>query len=71
KVFHGNEIVLNLYSKLAFCLPGIFQFLSGSSVETNITSHIALTQDTPGDLKLVVKDCNNLLGGFKVNLQNG
>ncbi|NWH17739.1 BPIB4 protein, partial [Grus americana] len=71
KVLRGGELVLNLYSKLAVCLPGIFQFLSGSSVETNITSHIALTQDTPGDLKLVIKDCNNLLSGFNVNLRKG
>ncbi|NXI91034.1 BPIB4 protein, partial [Psophia crepitans] len=71
KILRGEEVVLNLYSKLAFCLPGIFRFLSGSSVETNITSHIALTQDTPGDLKLVIKDCNNLLGGFSVNLRKG
>ncbi|NXG93339.1 BPIB4 protein, partial [Stercorarius parasiticus] len=71
KVFRGSEVILNLYSKLVLRLPGIFQFLSGSSVETNITSHIALTQDTPGDLKLVVKDCNNLLGGFSVNLRQG
>ncbi|NXF61205.1 BPIB4 protein, partial [Ciccaba nigrolineata] len=71
KVLRGSEIVLNLYSKLVFRLPGIFHFLSGSSVETNITSHIALTQDTPGDLKLVIKDCRNLLGGFTVNLRKG
>ncbi|NXG01451.1 BPIB4 protein, partial [Sakesphorus luctuosus] len=71
KVLRGTEIVLNLYSKLVFRLPGIFNLLSGSSVETNLTSHIALTQDTPGDLKLAVKDCNNLLGGFKVNLRGG
>ncbi|GAB0197338.1 BPI fold-containing family B member 3-like [Grus japonensis] len=42
-----------------------------SKDETNITSHIALTQDTPGDLKLVIKDCNNLLSGFNVNLRKG
>ncbi|NXJ89750.1 BPIB4 protein, partial [Corythaixoides concolor] len=71
KVLHGSELVLNLYSKLVLRLPGIFQFLSGSSVETNVTSHIALTQDSPGDLKLVVKDCANLLGGFSVNLRKG
>ncbi|NXN24653.1 BPIB4 protein, partial [Nycticryphes semicollaris] len=71
KVLHGSEVVLNLYSKLVLRLPGIFQFLSESSVETNLTSHIALTQDTPGDLKLVVKDCKNLLGGFSVNLRRG
>ncbi|KAM9527975.1 uncharacterized protein ACIB01_014727 isoform 2-T2 [Guaruba guarouba] len=71
RVIHGSEFVLNLYSKLVLRLPGIFQFLSGSSVETNITSHIALTQDTPGDLKLVSKDCNNLLVGFNVNLRRG
>ncbi|XP_047906633.2 BPI fold-containing family B member 4-like [Anser cygnoides] len=71
KVLPGGELVLNLYSKLTFSLPGIFLFLSGSSVETNITSHIALTQDTPGDLKLVIKDCSNLYGGIKVNLRKG
>ncbi|NXU94018.1 BPIB4 protein, partial [Xiphorhynchus elegans] len=71
KVLHGNEIVLNMYSKLVLRFPGIFNFLSGSSVETNVTSHIAVTQDTPGDLKLVIKDCNNLLGGFSVNLRKG
>ncbi|NWW95466.1 BPIB4 protein, partial [Rhynochetos jubatus] len=71
KVLRGGELVLNLYSKLVLRLPGIFQFLSGSSVETNITSHIALAQDTPGDLKLVIKDCSNLLGGFSVNLRPG
>uniref|UniRef100_A0A672TX21 Lipid-binding serum glycoprotein N-terminal domain-containing protein n=1 Tax=Strigops habroptila TaxID=2489341 RepID=A0A672TX21_STRHB len=71
KVVHGSEFVLNLYSKLVLRLPGIFQFLSGSSVETNITSHIMLTQDTPGDLKLVSKDCNNLLVGFNFNLRKG
>ncbi|XP_032561202.1 BPI fold-containing family B member 4-like [Chiroxiphia lanceolata] len=71
KVLRGTELVLNLYSKLVLRFPGIFNFLSGSSVETNITSHIAVTQDTPGDLKLVIKDCNNLLGGFSVNLRKG
>ncbi|NXJ43173.1 BPIB4 protein, partial [Ciconia maguari] len=71
KVLRGGELVLNLYSRLVLRLPGIFQFLSGSSVETNITSHIALTQDTPGDLKLVVKDCSNLLGRFNVKLRKG
>ncbi|KAI6074037.1 BPI fold-containing family B member 4-like protein [Aix galericulata] len=71
KVLPGGELVLNLYSKLTFNLPGIFLFLSGSSVETNITSHIALTQDTPGHLKLVIKDCSNLYGGIKVNLRKG
>lgn len=49
----------------------IFHFLSGSSVETNVTAHIALTQDRPGDLKLVIEDCSNLLGGFSVNLRKG
>lgn len=49
----------------------IFLFLSGSLLETNITSHIALTQDSPGDLRLVMKDCRNLLGGFKVTLRKG
>lgn len=49
----------------------IFNFLSGSSVEANVTSHMALTQDTPGDLKLVVKDCSSLLGSFSVSLQKG
>ncbi|XP_041252045.1 BPI fold-containing family B member 4-like [Onychostruthus taczanowskii] len=71
KVFRGSELVLNLYSKLVLRFPGIFQFLSGSSVEANITSHIALTQDSPGDLKLVLKDCSNLLGGFSVSLRKG
>ncbi|NXL89813.1 BPIB4 protein, partial [Alectura lathami] len=71
KVLPGGELVLNLYSKLTLNLPGIFLFLSGLSVETNITSHIALTQDAPGDLKLVIKDCRNLLGGFKVVLRKG
>ncbi|XP_053814301.1 BPI fold-containing family B member 4-like [Vidua chalybeata] len=71
KVLRGTELVLNLYSKLVLRFPGIFQFLSGSSVETNITSHIALTQDSPGDLKLVLKNCSNLLGGFSVSLRKG
>ncbi|NXS64020.1 BPIB4 protein, partial [Brachypteracias leptosomus] len=71
KVLRGSELVLSLYSKLVVRLPGLFQFLSGSSVETNITSHIALTQDTPGDLKFEIKDCSNLLGGFRVNLRKG
>ncbi|NXE83131.1 BPIB4 protein, partial [Cochlearius cochlearius] len=71
KVLRGGKLVLNLYSKLVLRLPGIFHFLSGSSVETNVTTHIALTQDSPGDLKLVIKDCSNLLGGFSVNLQKG
>ncbi|XP_064247816.1 BPI fold-containing family B member 4-like [Passer domesticus] len=71
KVLRGTELVLNLYSKLVLRFPGIFQFLSGSSVEANITSHIALTQDSPGDLKLVVKNCSNLLGGFSVSLRKG
>ncbi|XP_030144794.3 uncharacterized protein [Taeniopygia guttata] len=71
KVLRGTELVLNLYSKLVLRFPGILQFLSGSSVEANITSHIALTQDSPSDLKLVLKDCSNLLGGFRVNLRKG
>ncbi|XP_074409802.1 uncharacterized protein LOC102067329 [Zonotrichia albicollis] len=71
KVLRGTELVLNLYSKLVLRFPGIFQFLSGSSVEANITSHIALSQDSPGDLKLVLKDCSNLLGGFSVSLRKG
>ncbi|NXA03611.1 BPIB4 protein, partial [Sapayoa aenigma] len=71
KVLRGTELVLNLYSKLVIHLPGIFHFLSGSSVETNVTSHIILTQDTPSDLKLIIKDCKSLLGGFSVNLRKG
>nr|XP_021137710.1 BPI fold-containing family B member 4-like isoform X1 [Columba livia] len=71
QILSGRELVLKLYSKLVLRLPGIFHFLSGSSAETNITSHIALTQDTPGDLKFMVKDCSNLLGGFRVNLRPG
>uniref|UniRef100_A0A8V0YU95 Lipid-binding serum glycoprotein N-terminal domain-containing protein n=1 Tax=Gallus gallus TaxID=9031 RepID=A0A8V0YU95_CHICK len=71
KVLPGGELVLNLYSRLKLSLPGIFLFLSGSSLETNITSHIALTQGSPGDLRLVMKDCRNLLGGFKVTLRKG
>ncbi|KAF1405851.1 BPI fold-containing family B member 4, partial [Spheniscus humboldti] len=71
KVLRGGELVLNLYSRLVLRLPGIFHFLSGSSVETNITSHIALIQDTPGDLKLMIKDCSNLLGDFNVKLRKG
>ncbi|NXY81990.1 BPIB4 protein, partial [Alcedo cyanopectus] len=71
QVLHGNELVLNMYSKLVLRLPGIFHFLSGSSVETNLTSHITLTQETPGDLKLEIKDCNNMLSGFSVNLRKG
>ncbi|OPJ85020.1 hypothetical protein AV530_018060 [Patagioenas fasciata monilis] len=71
QILSGRELVLKLYSKLVLRLPGIFHFLSGSSVETNITSHIALTQDTPGDLRFMVKDCRNLLGGFRVNLRPG
>ncbi|XP_064377799.1 BPI fold-containing family B member 4-like isoform X2 [Dromaius novaehollandiae] len=71
KVVPGGELVLNLYSKLTLSLPGAFLFLSGSSVEMNITSRVALTQDTPGDLRLVLKDCGSLFGGFKVNLRSG
>ncbi|XP_071671611.1 uncharacterized protein [Patagioenas fasciata] len=71
QILSGRELVLKLYSKLVLRLPGIFHFLSGSSVETNITSHIALTQDTPGDLRFMVRDCRNLLGGFRVNLRPG
>ncbi|NXA56217.1 BPIB4 protein, partial [Nothocercus julius] len=71
KVVPGGELLLNLYSKMTLNLPGIFLFLSGSSVEMNITSHVALTQDTPGDLRLVIKDCGSMFGGFKVNLRQG
>ncbi|XP_071616395.1 BPI fold-containing family B member 4-like [Heliangelus exortis] len=71
KILHGGELVLNLYSKLVLQFPGVFQFLSGSSIETNLTSHIRLTQDTPGDLRLEVKDCKKLLGNFNVNMRKG
>ncbi|NXX41710.1 BPIB4 protein, partial [Tricholaema leucomelas] len=71
KLLRGGELVLNLYSRLVLRFPGIFHFLSGSSVETNLTSHIQLAQDSPGDLRLVIKDCSSLLGGFSVSLRKG
>ncbi|NXC44513.1 BPIB4 protein, partial [Penelope pileata] len=71
KVLPGGELVLSLSCKLTLRPPGIFRFLSGSSVETNITSHVALTQDSPGDLRLVLRDCRNAFGGIKVTLRKG
>nr|XP_021137712.1 BPI fold-containing family B member 4-like isoform X2 [Columba livia] len=67
----GGGLLSNGIPHKSTHLAWIFHFLSGSSAETNITSHIALTQDTPGDLKFMVKDCSNLLGGFRVNLRPG
>ncbi|XP_078249264.1 uncharacterized protein LOC140706435 isoform X2 [Pogona vitticeps] len=71
KVLPGPEIVLNLQSKVLANFPGLLKFLSGSSVEMNITSHLAITQTKPGDLRLELKNCKDLIGGFTIQLPKG
>ncbi|XP_060133388.1 uncharacterized protein LOC118089292 isoform X2 [Zootoca vivipara] len=68
KVIHGNELQLNLHATITTNLPGVLSFLSGTSVVMDISPHLALTQDKPGDLKLVLKNCPDMVAGFSIKL---
>ncbi|XP_033009781.1 uncharacterized PE-PGRS family protein PE_PGRS10-like [Lacerta agilis] len=68
KVLHGNELQLNLHATITANLPGMLSFLSGTSVVMDISPHLAVTQDKPGDLKLVLKNCQDMVAGFSIKL---
>ncbi|XP_053250712.1 BPI fold-containing family B member 4-like [Podarcis raffonei] len=68
KVIRGNELQLNLHATITTNLPGVLSFLSGTSVVMDISPHLALTQDKPGDLKLVLKNCQDMVAGFSIKL---
>lgn len=60
-----NTVVLSF----EFCLSllGFLDIL----VEVNITARTRLTQETTGVPRLVIEDCNALLGGINIRLLRG
>nr|XP_060627579.1 BPI fold-containing family B member 4-like [Anolis sagrei ordinatus] len=71
KILRGTEMVLNFQTKCTLNLPGLLRFMSGSSAEMNVTAHLAFIQNKPGDLKLELKNCKDLVGGFSINMPKG
>ncbi|XP_070600438.1 BPI fold-containing family B member 4-like isoform X1 [Erythrolamprus reginae] len=69
KVIHGTELILNLQTRIILKFPGIL--LRTVIVDVDITLNLAITQDKPGDLKLVLKNCPKLVAGFAIKLPPG
>uniref|UniRef100_A0ACB8F8E2 Uncharacterized protein n=1 Tax=Sphaerodactylus townsendi TaxID=933632 RepID=A0ACB8F8E2_9SAUR len=69
KVASGTDLILSLQGRVVLNFPGSLRFLSGSYVEINITAHLAMVQDKPGDLRLVLKNCADLARAFTIQLR--
>ncbi|XP_060548697.1 BPI fold-containing family B member 4-like isoform X2 [Pantherophis guttatus] len=69
KIIHGTELILNLQTQIVMKLP--VKLFRTVTVDVNMTADLAITQDKPGDLKLVLKNCRNLVVGFTVKLPPG
>ncbi|XP_075427959.1 BPI fold-containing family B member 4-like [Ascaphus truei] len=70
RLLPGIGVHLNLYTKVAIngnSLLGLLDIL----VEVNITARTRLTQEASGVPRLVIEDCQALLGGVNVRLLKG
>ncbi|XP_039224143.1 BPI fold-containing family B member 4-like isoform X2 [Crotalus tigris] len=66
KIVGGTELILNLQAVIVMKLPVLL--FRTVTMDVNITAHLAITQDKPGDLKLVLKNCQNLVAGFTIKM---
>ncbi|XP_040186515.1 BPI fold-containing family B member 4-like isoform X2 [Rana temporaria] len=70
RLLPGIGVHLNLYTKVAINGNSLLGFLD-ILVEVNITARTRLTQETTGVPRLVIEDCNALLGGINIRLLRG
>ncbi|XP_030069332.1 BPI fold-containing family B member 4 [Microcaecilia unicolor] len=70
KLLPGIGVHLNLYTKVAINGKSLLGLLD-IAVEVNITARTRLTQERSGVPRLVIEDCNTLLGGINIRLLNG
>ncbi|XP_077315161.1 BPI fold-containing family B member 4-like [Lithobates pipiens] len=70
RLLPGIGVHLNLYTKVAINGNSLLGFLD-ILVEVNITARTRLTQETSGVPRLVIEDCNALLGGINIRLLRG
>ncbi|KAM9296095.1 BPI fold-containing family B member 4-like [Gastrophryne carolinensis] len=66
----GIGVHLNLYTKVAINGNSLLGFLD-ILVEVNITARTRLTQETSGVPRLVIEECQALLGGINIQLLRG
>ncbi|XP_077113738.1 BPI fold-containing family B member 4-like [Ranitomeya variabilis] len=66
----GIGVHLHLYTKVAINGNSLLGFLD-ILVEVNITARTRLTQETSGVPRLVIEDCQALLGGINIRLLRG
>ncbi|CAH2291730.1 BPI fold-containing family B member 4 [Pelobates cultripes] len=70
RLLPGIGVHLNLYTKVAINGKSLLGFLD-ILVEVNITARTRLTQEASGVPRLVIEDCQALLGGINVRLLRG
>nr|XP_033818520.1 BPI fold-containing family B member 4-like [Geotrypetes seraphini] len=70
KLVPGIGVYVNVYTKVEIDGKSILGPLD-IAVEVNITATARLTQEKSGIPRLVIEDCNTLLGGIKIKLLDG
>ncbi|XP_029469351.1 BPI fold-containing family B member 4-like [Rhinatrema bivittatum] len=70
KLLPGIGVYLNLYTKVALKGESLLGILN-TVVEVNITAKTRLTQEPSSVPRLVIEDCQALLGGIHISLLNG
>ncbi|XP_007193345.1 BPI fold-containing family B member 4 [Balaenoptera acutorostrata] len=70
RLLPGVGVYLSLYTRVAINGKSLIGFLD-IAVEVNITAKVQLTMDRTGYPRLVVEQCDTLLGGVKVKLLRG
>ncbi|KAG9473937.1 hypothetical protein GDO78_004307 [Eleutherodactylus coqui] len=70
RLLPGIGVHLNLYTKVAINGNSLLGFLD-ILVEVNITARTRLTQEASGVPRLVIEDCQALLGGINIRLLRG
>ncbi|XP_027278511.1 uncharacterized protein LOC100759326 isoform X2 [Cricetulus griseus] len=67
KVFAASSLEIKFQTKLTINFSGMLSFLSGSTVDVNITVPLDLHQTEPGQLSFSVKSCQAVFTGIQVN----
>ncbi|XP_044155171.1 BPI fold-containing family B member 4-like isoform X1 [Bufo gargarizans] len=70
RLLPGIGVHLNLYTKVAINGNSLLGFLD-IMAEVNITARTRLTQESSGVPRLVIEDCQALLGGINIRLLRG
>ncbi|XP_069506357.1 BPI fold-containing family B member 4-like [Ambystoma mexicanum] len=70
KLLPGIGVYLNVYTRVAINGKSLLGFLD-IDVEVNITAKTRLTQESSGVPRLILEDCNMLLGGIHIGLLKG